>query len=170
MKVGISAIAQPARYRETVVDRRWSRQVGRWVTGTLALLVLLALTAAVAAGALARVASPDRTPPTFAGLKSATTCIPGPIRGQTASYHLSWDPATDNVTPSTKIVYDIYQATKSGGEDFASATYTTGRGATSFTTPPLPADELFYFVVRARDRAGNREANQVEGEGVNLCV
>jgi len=109
---------------------------------------------ALTAGALARVASPDRTPPTFAGLKSATTCIPGPIDGQTASYHLSWDPATDDVTPSTKIVYEIYQATKPGGEDFFSATYTTRRGAASFTSPPLPADELFYFVVRARDRAG----------------
>ena len=81
-----------------------------------------------------------------------------------------WDPATDNVTPSTKIVYEIYQATKPGGEDFSSATYTTRRGATSFATPPLPADELFYFVVRARDRAGNRDANQVERQGVNLCL
>jgi hypothetical protein len=95
---------------------------------------------------------------------------PGPIAGQTASYHLSWNPATDDVTPSTKIVYDIYQATKPGGEDFASATYIARRGATSFTTPPLPADEFFYFVVRARDRAGNRDANQVERQGANICV
>ena len=150
-----------------VVGRRWSSQLARWVTGTVA---LLALTGALTAGALARVASPDRTPPTFAGLNSATTCIPGPIDGQTASYHLSWDPATDDVTPSTKIVYEIYQATKPGGEDFSSATYTARHGATSFTTPPLPADELFYFVVRAEDRAGNRDANQVEREGVNLCL
>ena len=135
--------------------------------GTLA---LLALTGALTAGALARVASPDRTPPTFAGLESATACIPGPIAGQTGSYQLSWAPATDDVTPSTKIVYDIYQATKPGDEDFSSATYTTRRGATSFTTPPLPADEFFYFVVRARDRAGNRDANQVERQGANICV
>ena len=124
----------------------------------------------MAAGALARVATPDRTPPTFAGLESATTCIPGPIGGQTASYRLSWDPATDGVTPSRKIVYDVYQASEPGDEDFSSATYTTSRGATSFTTQPLPADESFYFVVRARDRAGNRDANQVERQGVNLCV
>jgi hypothetical protein len=74
------------------------------------------------------------------------------------------------VTPSAKIVYDIFQATKSGSEDFSSVTYTTRRGATTFTTPPLPADSDFYFVVRARDRAGNRDSNQVEREGVNLCV
>ena len=150
-----------------VFGHRWSGQPARWVTGTVA---LLALTGALAAGALARVASPDRTPPTFAGLESATTCIPGPIAGQSASYHLSWAPGTDDVTPSTKIVYDIYQATKAGGEDFSSATYTTRRGATSFATPALPAAEVFYFVVRARDRAGNRDPNQVERQGVNLCV
>ena len=155
------------RYRVFLVRHQWTRRLARSVTGTAA---LLALTGALATGALARLASPDQTPPTFSGLKSATTCVPGPICGQSASYQLSWDPATDDVTPSKMIVYDIYQATKSGGEDFASATYTTGRGATSFTTPPLPADELFYFVVRARDRAGNRDANQVEREGVNLCV
>ena len=92
------------------------------------------------------------------------------MTGQTASYRLSWDAARDDVTPSRKIVYDIYQATKPGGEDFASTTYTTSRGATSFTTPSLPADGSFYFVVRARDRAGNRDANQVERQDVNLCV
>jgi hypothetical protein len=113
----------------------------------------------------------DDTPPTFAGLKSAVTCIPGPIGGgRTASYQLSWDPATDNVTPSRRIVYDVYQANKPGGEDFSTPTYTTPAGATSFTTPLLPSDELFYFVVRARDRAGNSDANTVERQGQNLCV
>jgi hypothetical protein len=139
----------------------------RWAAGTIALLMLVGV---LAAGALARVARPDRTPPTFAGLKSATTCVPGPIDGQAASYQLSWDPATDDVTPSAQIVYDIYQATKAGGEDFSSPTYTVRHGATAFATPPLPADEFFYFVVRARDRAGNSDANRVEREGVNICV
>jgi hypothetical protein len=147
-----------------VVGHRWGRQLARWGTGTVA---LLGLTGALATGALA---SPDRSPPTFAGLESATTCVAGPIAGQTASYQLSWEPATDDVTPSTKIVYDIYQATKAGGEDFSAATYTARHGATSFATPPLPADEVFYFVVRARDRAGNRDANEVERQGVNPCV
>jgi hypothetical protein len=130
----------------------------------------LTLTAAPATGALARLASPDRTPPAFAGLKAATTCVPGPIEGQSASYQLSWDPATDDVTPSKMIVYEIYQTTKPGGEDFSAPTYTVRHGATDFTTPPLPADQPFYFVVRARDRAGNRDSNPIEREGMNLCV
>ena len=107
----------------------------------------------------------------FAGLESATTCIPGPIgAGTTASYHLSWEPATDKVSPSSAIVYDVYQASASGGEDFSMPTYTTPPGATSFDTPPLPADETFYFVVRATDEAGNTDSNTVEREGVNLCL
>jgi hypothetical protein len=129
------------------------------------------LTGGLASLALARVGSPDRTPPKFAGLESARTCVPGPVGGgQSASYVLRWQAATDNVTPSKKIVYDIYQATTPGGEDFSSPTYTARRGATTFTTPPFPDDEVFYFVVRARDRAGNRDSNQVERQGVNICV
>ena len=58
----------------------------------------------------------------------------------------------------------------SGGEDFSVPTYTAAAGATSFDTPPLPADKTFYFVVRARDRAGNGDSNKVERQGQNLCV
>ena len=154
-------VCATSRYRDLMAG------LTRWAAGTIALLTL---TAALAAASFARIASPDRTPPTFTGLKSATTCIPGPIDGQTANYTLSWDPATDNVTPSTQIVYSIYQAPKSGGEDFSSPTYTVRHGATGFTTPPLPANARFYFVVRAQDRAGNSDSNLVERQGVNLCA
>lgn len=113
----------------------------------------------------------DTTPPTFAGIKSATTCIPGPIGpGRTTSYRLTWDAATDDVTPSDKIVYLVYQAAIAGGEDFSTPTYTTSPGVTSFNTPSLPTDKYFYFVVRARDEAGNIDSNKVEREGQNLCV
>jgi hypothetical protein len=113
----------------------------------------------------------DQTPPTFAGLKAATTCIPGPIGpGRTGSYRLTWDPASDNVTPVGEIVYDIYQATASAGEDFSAPTYTTMPGAASFDTTPLASTKTYYFVVRARDQAGNRDPNKVERKGENLCV
>jgi hypothetical protein len=131
------------------------------VCTTVALLLI-----APAAGAKSK----DQTPPTFAGLKSATTCVPGPGGGTTAPYHLSWDPAADNKTPSDRIIYDIFQASSSGSEDFSAPTYTTSAGATSFTTPPLPADEVIYFVIRARDKAGNEDANKVERQGENLCT
>ena len=134
-------------------------------------LLLLSAAALLAISPRIEARRRDRKPPVFAGLESATTCIPGPIgAGTTASYHLSWEPATDKVSPSSAIVYDVYQASASGGEDFSMPTYTTPPGATSFDTPPLPADETFYFVVRATDEAGNTDSNTVEREGVNLCV
>jgi hypothetical protein len=74
---------------------------------------------------------------TFAGLESATTCIGGPIGGgRTSSYHLGWQPATDR-NARARIVYEVYQATAPGAEDFSRPTYTTARGATSFDTPQL---------------------------------
>jgi hypothetical protein len=138
----------------------------RSIVGSLLLVAALLLAASPTA-----LAKRDTVPPKFAGLKSATTCVPGPIGGgRTTSYHLVWDPATDNRTPSSQIVYDVYQASTAGGEDFSTPTYTTAAGATSFDTPPLPTDKAFYFVVRARDRAGNSDSNKVESQGQNLCV
>jgi hypothetical protein len=137
------------------------------IVGSLLLLVA-ALLLSASPSALAK---RDTIPPKFAGLRSATTCVPGPIGGgRTTSYHLSWDPAKDNRTPSRQIVYDVYQATTAGGEDFSVPTYTTPAGATSFDTPLLPTDKTFYFVVRARDNAGNSDSNTVERQGQNLCV
>lgn len=105
----------------------------------------------------------------FAGLKSATTCIPGPIGGgRTSSYHLSWEAASDK-NRRQRIVYEIYQASTRGGENYSKPTYTTASGVMSFDTPQLPTEQSFYFVVRARDLAGNEDRNTVEREGQNLC-
>ena len=134
------------------------------------LLLLLAIGLPMAPSPSVAAVRKDRTPPRFAGLKSAVTCIPGPVGGgKTTTYALSWASATDNRTPTRKIVYDVYQATEPGGEDFSAQTYTTDAGVTSFTTPELPTDTVFYFVVRAKDRAGNRDSNTIEREGQNLC-
>jgi hypothetical protein len=149
-----------------LISRR-GRASAPGIVGVL-LLLIATLLLSVSPPALAK---RDTIPPTFAGLQSATTCTPGPIGGgRTGSYHLSWDPATDNRTPSGQILYDVYQATAPGAEDFSVPTYTTPAGATSFDTPQLPAEQTFYFVVRARDRAGNSDSNKVERQGQNLCV
>jgi hypothetical protein len=133
-------------------------------------LSIVGVAALLVAGAPAQARRPDRVPPKFAGLTSATTCIPGPIGPERASsYHLTWEAATDNLTPSSKIVYNVYQATMAGGEDFSKPTYTTARGVTLLDTPQLPSDEYFYFVVRARDKAGNEDLNTIERQGQNLC-
>ncbi len=105
----------------------------------------------------------------FAGLKWATTCIPGPVKeGETSSYHLEWEAAKAK-TSRRKIVYAVYQATTPGGENYSQPTYTTAPGVTSFDTPQLPVEDTYYFVVRARDRMGNEDSNTVEREGQDLC-
>ncbi len=70
----------------------------------------------------------------------------------------------------SRIVYDVYRARSPGGESFARPTYVTKPGATTFVTPPLPSSTTYYFVVRARDAAGNRDRNRRERQGVNLCL
>ena len=113
----------------------------------------------------------DRTPPVFAGIESASACTPGPQKpGETTPFTLTWMAATDNVTPSSQIVYDVYESTTAGAENFSTPTWTTPAGATIFRTPGLPSHGTFYFVVRARDQAGNEDRNTVEVRGSDPCV
>jgi hypothetical protein len=115
-------------------------------------------------------ATSDTTPPSFGGLQTAFACTPGPQRpGETTPFRLSWQPATDNTSASSKIVYDVYLAMTPGGEDFSTPTWTTAPGATSFETPGLPSHGSFYFVVRARDDAGNEDHNTTEIHGSDPC-
>jgi hypothetical protein len=101
----------------------------------------------------------DVVAPTFGGLVSA-------VPNGDASILLTWNAASDNISTAGQIVYDIYQASSPGGETFGGPTYTTAAGATSFAIPnppPLLAPQTpYWFVVRARDTAGNRDTNVVE--------
>jgi hypothetical protein len=133
-------------------------------SGTALLLVAIALLLVISSSAEAK----KKNRITFAGIKSATTCIAGPGRYPT-SYHLEWEAAKHRSTRSRKIVYNVYEATKRGGENFSKPTYATGPGATSFDTPKLTNEDTYYFVVRARDRGGNEDSNTVEREGQNMC-
>lgn len=109
--------------------------------------------------------------PTFAGLTSATDCMPGPVKPLPAyrSVTLKWSAATDPNTPSSQIVYDIFYSTTSGGEDYSTPSWTTGPGATSYTVQ-LMSYAAAYFVVRARDTAGHEDQNTVERIAVNTCT
>ena len=105
----------------------------------------------------------DVAAPRFAGLTRVTACTPGARRpGQKTPARLAWTAAHDNRTPRSRLVYDIYMSATPGGEDFLSPTGTTKPGVTSFRTPCLAARTTAYFVVRARDRAGNEDGNMVE--------
>jgi hypothetical protein len=87
-----------------------------------------------------------------------------------SSHSLGWKAATDGVTTPNEIIYLVYEAHAAGDEDFSRPTYITPPGATSFATPLLPDNVSHYFAVRAIDKAGNRDANEVELPGTNLCV
>jgi hypothetical protein len=115
-------------------------------------------------------AGADRTAPSFAGLQHAFACTPGAQRpGQTTPFTLSWQAASDDVTPSSQIVYDVYMATTPGGEGFSTPTWTTPPGVVGYRTPGLASHGTFYFVVRARDGAGNQAHNTIEQHGVDPC-
>ena len=116
-------------------------------------------------------AGSDTTPPTFTGVERAFACTPGPQRpGETTPYTLSWQAATDDRTPSAAVVYDVYLADAASAENFSKPTWTTSPGATTLRTPGLPSHGAAYFVVRARDAAGNEDANTREQHGVDPCL
>lgn len=102
-------------------------------------------------------------------MTDAIACTAGPGL-RPPRYTLRWNPATDDRTPSSAIVYDIYQATSPGGEDFETPTYTSPADAGSYTTPDLSPGVSYYFVVRARDQDGNRDPNLTERLGRDPCV
>ncbi len=103
--------------------------------------------------------SADPTPPTFGG----ATGVSVQPDARTATF--SWSPATDPVTPQSDIVYDVFQGLSPGGEDFTTPIATSVPGATSVFVTDLTPDSTLYWVVRARDKAGNRDANTVELSG-----
>ena len=113
----------------------------------------------------------DATAPGFAGLARATACTPGAQRpGDKTPAFLTWTAARDNRTPRSRLVYDVYMSTTPGGEDFLSPTWTTKPGVSSFQTPGLPSHGAAYFVVRARDQAGNEDGNIIERPLTDPCL
>jgi hypothetical protein len=98
----------------------------------------------------------DTTPPTFAGLAAITNVT-------ATSVQLNWLAATDPQTPTSELVYDVFQSTTPGGEVFiAPPAATSAAGALSISLTNLPPSSVLYWVVRARDLAGNEDTNTVE--------
>ena len=100
-------------------------------------------------------AGPDTQPPSFGGARVATGITDTAII-------IQWDAATDDRNPPGLIVYNIYMATTSGGEDYQAPLATTLSGALLFRVNGLAPSTDYYFVVRAEDTSGNEDANIVE--------
>ncbi|MBL9008253.1 MAG: fibronectin type III domain-containing protein [Myxococcales bacterium] len=99
-------------------------------------------------------ATSDMMAPTFAGLSTATA--------SGTSIQLSWNAASDGVTPAAQMVYLVYQAQSTRGQSFTMPSYTTAPGQTSLAVTGLTPGQAYYFVVRAQDQAGNIDGNSVE--------
>ncbi len=93
----------------------------------------------------------DVTPPTFAGLSTAT------VQNAT-TIDLTWAAASDTETATGNIVYDVYWNT-SNSFNFNFPNATTPGGALSYSITGLSPNTQYYIVVKARDQAGNRSAN-----------
>ncbi|HEC97679.1 MAG TPA: fibronectin type III domain-containing protein [Nitrospirae bacterium] len=103
----------------------------------------------------------DATPPTFAGAQTAAAA-------SSTDIDLTWTAATDDVTASANIIYMIYISTTPVGENFLTPNYTTAAGATAYTVTGLTSSKTYYFVVRAKDEAGNVDTNTVEVSAITL--
>lgn len=79
----------------------------------------------------------------------------------TSTIALSWNAATDNVTPTGSITYAIYRCSGSTTCDpYASSIYyTTAAGATSFIDSGLSSNTIYVYGVRARDSSSNLSSN-----------
>lgn len=101
----------------------------------------------------------DTTAPTFAGAKSATAAGGGAVE-------LSWDPATDDLTPAGAMLYEAFVGFTSGAVSFVTPAAISKPGASSMVVENLPSPETdYFFVVRARDASGNLDDNTVEVTG-----
>jgi hypothetical protein len=104
----------------------------------------------------------DGTPPVFAG-------VDGAVKNVTAkSVELTWTAATDDKSTPEQIVYDVFQSTSSGNQNFEMPIATSDPGATSIVLQGLLANQNLFWVVRARDKAGNLSDNLQEATAKTL--
>ncbi|MBI2061351.1 MAG: hypothetical protein HYT87_16555 [Nitrospirae bacterium] len=107
----------------------------------------------------------DTVPAHFEGLdtiQSPPECPPYEEVFVGAEIVLTWKPASDEVSPSIGMAYEICQSLEKGacGSNFVSA-YKTRPGEQIYRVKPDNPGE-YFFVVRARDESGNIESNAIE--------
>jgi len=96
----------------------------------------------------------DISAPTFAGASNAEAVSKSAIK-------VSWVAATDAITATSSIAYQICKSSTENGCANFSATYTT-TGTTSYQVEGLSENSVYYFRVRAKDLAGNIDTNTTE--------
>jgi alpha-tubulin suppressor-like RCC1 family protein len=98
----------------------------------------------------------DSQAPTFGGAQAASGVSASQIT-------VSWAAATDSVTAPASLVYEVCRTAEPDGcVNQFTASEVTPPGVTSFTMGGLAEGTRYYFVVRARDEAGNLDRNTSE--------
>lgn len=97
----------------------------------------------------------DLDDPIFDGLLSAVD------DGTGGNINLNWNPASDVSTP---ITYNVYMATSSLGQNFATPDYSTPSVGMQVTG--LTNGMTHFFIVRAQDAVGNEDSNTVERDAM----
>ena len=106
--------------------------------------------------------APDGIAPTFGGASSAMALSDTRIDVQ-------WSAASDNVDAPAQIIYNVYVATASGTQTFATPDLTTAPGALTAARNGLVASTDYFIVVRAEDTSGNEDTNTVEVMATTLA-
>ncbi len=97
----------------------------------------------------------DTEPPEFVGADSAEP-------DEAAAVKLTWKPATDALSSAGAMIYVVYMGTTADDVDLEVPVAVSRPGATSIVVDKLPApDTEYFFLVRARDAAGNFDDNEV---------
>lgn len=102
----------------------------------------------------------DDEAPSFVGAMDAS-----PADG--AAVTLSWDAASDDVSPDEVIIYFVYVAEKGTEIDFRTAYYISDPGQTEVTIRLPRPDTEYDFIVRARDAAGHFDDNDLVVSGTS---
>lgn len=101
------------------------------------------------------VGSGDTTAPAYSG----TAGIKSAVRGtDITTANIEWYQATDNVTTSGNMKYEVYYDTNQANV-FTAGVKKTVTGALTTTLTGLSAASNYYIGVRAVDEANNRETN-----------
>lgn len=110
-------------------------------------------------GQLTQACTLDNTNPTFAGATSATA-------NSSSQITLGWSAATE--ATSTPVSYEVCRSTTAGtcNTTFSVFASTTSLG---YINTGATTRTNYYYVVRARDAAGNREANTVQVSARTWC-
>ncbi|MEY4065170.1 MAG: hypothetical protein RIR26_1378, partial [Pseudomonadota bacterium] len=94
------------------------------------------------------------TPPVFMGLKTATL--------MRSKGELRWEPAEDDETPTSSIVYRVYRRDEAGSFNFRSPLFQLSGGLLSYTDVSVNTNYAYYYVVRAVDEQGFEDTNTNE--------